>query len=148
MADMEETVGQRLQRLREERGLSQEDIGERTGLGLRIIARIEAGTPPGDFLIPIAEDLGVTAEYLRTGYEETQDEVVKFVEAELRTRLGSTMLVQECLEEFVSTVRFRGENLSDTDFEVLQEKLDEYLSWRETEDEDRAFSLGGHNDPR
>lgn len=148
MADMKETVSQRIRRVREERGLSQEDLGEKTGLGLRILARIEAGTLPGDFLIPIAEDLGVTAEYLRTGYEETQDEVVKFVEAELRTRLGSTMLVQECLEEFVSTVRFRGEDLSDTDFEVLQEKLDEYLSWRETEDEDRAFSLGGHNDPR
>ena len=148
MADMEETVGQRLQRLREEHGLSQEDIGERTGLGLRIIARIEAGTSPGDFLVPIAEALGVTAEFLRTGYEETRDEVVKFVEATLRTRLGSPLLVQECLEEFVSTVRFREENLSDNDFEVLQEKLDEYLSWRETEDEDSAFSLGGHNDPR
>ena len=138
---MEETVSQKIRRVREERGLSQEDLGEKTGLGLRIIARIEAGTPPGDFLVPIAEALGVTVKYLRTGYAETQDEVVKVVEAKLRTRLGSPMLVQECLEEFVSTVRFRGENLSDADFEVLQEKLDEYLSWRATEDEDKAFSF-------
>ena len=69
MADMKETVGQRVRRLREERGLSQEDIGERTGLGLRIIARIEAGTPPGDFLLSIAEALGTTPEYLHGGVE-------------------------------------------------------------------------------
>ena len=62
-----ETVGDRIRRLREELGLSQEELGELTQLGERIIARIESGAPSNAFLALIAGALKVSEEYLKTG---------------------------------------------------------------------------------
>ena len=144
MPDVNETIGQRVRRLREKAELSQEDLGDSTSLGFRIIARVEAGTPVGeDFLSQIADALKVTLEHLKTGHDNSQHDSRRIVERELRARFGSPVLVQECLEEFLQTVRFRNENLSDADGEVLKEKLDEYLSIRAVEDEMRAFGSGG-----
>jgi transcriptional regulator with XRE-family HTH domain len=61
-------VGQRIKRLREERGLSQRDLAE-PGISYAYISRIEDGqrTPSEKALRKLAERLGTTALYLETG---------------------------------------------------------------------------------
>lgn len=63
-----ETVGRRLRRLREERGLSQRDL-QSEGVSYAYISRIEAGTrrPSLRTLRTLADRLGTTALYLETG---------------------------------------------------------------------------------
>ena len=65
---MTETVGNRLGRLREERGLSQRELSE-PGVTYAYISRIEAGVrrPSLTALRKLATTLGVTALYLETG---------------------------------------------------------------------------------
>jgi len=67
---VKETVGRRIGRLREERGLSQRELAE--GLprvGYAFISRVESGQrePSLRTLRLLAERLGVTALYLETG---------------------------------------------------------------------------------
>jgi ribosome-binding protein aMBF1 (putative translation factor) len=61
-------VGQRIKRLREERGLSQRDLAE-PGVSYAYVSRIEDGqrTPSAKALRKLAEKLGTTALYLETG---------------------------------------------------------------------------------
>jgi len=63
-----ESIGQRLYRLRTERGLSQRDLSA-PGISYAYISRIEAGarTPSVKALRRIASRLGVTVEHLETG---------------------------------------------------------------------------------
>jgi transcriptional regulator with XRE-family HTH domain len=63
-----ESIGQRLHRLRIERGLSQRDLSS-PGISFAYISRIEAGsrTPSVKALRRIADKLGVTVEHLETG---------------------------------------------------------------------------------
>ena len=64
----EESLGQRLRRLRKERGLSQRDLAS-PGISYAYISRIEAGmsTPSVKALRKIAGKLGVTVEHLEVG---------------------------------------------------------------------------------
>lgn len=64
----EETVGQRLRRLRHERGLSQRDLSS-PGISYAYISRIEADArhPSVKALRKIAGKLGVTVEHLEVG---------------------------------------------------------------------------------
>lgn len=66
-----ETIGQRLFRLRLERGLSQRELAS-PGVSYAYISRIEAGTrnPSVKALRKLASKLGVTADYLETGVDE------------------------------------------------------------------------------
>ena len=68
---MKESIGQRLRRLREERGLSQREISE-PGVSYAYISRIEAGArrPSLRALRKLAAKLDVTALYLETGSDE------------------------------------------------------------------------------
>jgi transcriptional regulator with XRE-family HTH domain len=63
-----EGIGERLRRLRLERGLSQRDLSE-PGVSYAYISRIEAGarTPSVKALRKLARKLGVTVEQLETG---------------------------------------------------------------------------------
>lgn len=63
-----ESVGDRVRRIRQERGLSQRDI-ECDGVTFAYVSRIESGdrTPSLTALIKIAEKLNVSAIYLLTG---------------------------------------------------------------------------------
>jgi transcriptional regulator with XRE-family HTH domain len=63
-----ENIGQRLYRLRIERGLSQRDLSS-SGISYAYISRIEAGarTPSVKALRKVAGKLGVTVEHLETG---------------------------------------------------------------------------------
>ena|SRR6266571_1068105 len=63
-----ESIGNRLHRLRRERGLSQRDISS-AGVSYAYISRIEAGarTPSVKAIRLLAEKLGISVEYLETG---------------------------------------------------------------------------------
>src|SRR6266446_1808235 len=65
-----ETIGQRLKRLRLERGLSQRELAA-PGVSYAYISRIEAGTrqPSVKALRKLATKLGVSADYLESGSE-------------------------------------------------------------------------------
>ena len=69
---MKETVGDRVRRLRIEVGLSQRELAE-PGVSFAYISRIEGNTraPSVKALRKIAPKLGVSAEYLETGFDET-----------------------------------------------------------------------------
>ena len=68
---MKESIGQRLRRLREERGLSQRELSE-PGISYGYISRIEAGArrPSLTALRKLATRLGLTALYLETGSDD------------------------------------------------------------------------------
>jgi transcriptional regulator with XRE-family HTH domain len=86
-----ETIGERLKRLRLERGLSQRELAS-PGVSYAYISRIEAGTrqPSVKALRRLAAKLGVTADYLETGSDlgaaETRE--LRLADLELSVRLG------------------------------------------------------------
>ncbi len=85
-----ETVGQRLRRLRHERGLSQRQLAS-PGVSYAYISRIEAGArrPSVKALRQLAPKLGVSVEYLETGRDlsERDQRELRLAEAELTLRL-------------------------------------------------------------
>jgi transcriptional regulator with XRE-family HTH domain len=99
-----ETVGERLRRLRLERGLSQRDLSS-PGVSYAYISRIEAGArrPSVKALRMLAQKLGVTAEYLETGSEIGASEAreLRLADLELRLRLEGEAPV-EGLEEILA----------------------------------------------
>ena len=86
-----ETIGQRLRRLRHERGLSQREL-EGPGVSYAYISRIEAGArrPSVKALRMLARKLGVSADYLETGSEirDTDERELQIADAELELRLA------------------------------------------------------------
>src|ERR671936_932393 len=86
-----ESVGQRLRRLRSERGLSQRELSE-PGVSYAYISRIEAGarTPSVKALRMLARKLGVSVDYLETGRDirDTEQRELRLTDAELSLRLG------------------------------------------------------------
>jgi tetratricopeptide (TPR) repeat protein len=86
-----ETIGQRLRRLRHERGLSQRELAS-PGVSYAYISRIEAGArrPSVKALRMLARKLGVSADYLETGSEirETDARELRIADAELELRLA------------------------------------------------------------
>jgi len=89
-----ETIGQRLRRLRLERGLSQRELAS-PGVSYAYISRIEAGArrPSVKALRMLARKLGVSADYLETGSEirDVEARELRIADAELGLRLdGST----------------------------------------------------------
>lgn len=86
-----ETIGQRLKRLRLERGLSQRELAA-PGVSYAYISRIEAGTrqPSVKALRKLAGKLGVSADYLETGSEldPAAARELRLSDLELAVRLG------------------------------------------------------------
>jgi tetratricopeptide (TPR) repeat protein len=86
-----ETIGQRLRRLRRERGLSQRELSS-PGVSYAYISRIEAGArrPSVKALRMLAKKLGVSADYLETGSEirDTDERELRIADAELELRLS------------------------------------------------------------
>jgi tetratricopeptide (TPR) repeat protein len=103
-----ETVGQRLRRLRQERGLSQRDLSA-PGITYAYISRIEAEArrPSVKALRMLAQQLGVTAEYLETGSEigGAAARELRLADVELRLRLDSDVdpdELQQILDDAVA----------------------------------------------
>jgi transcriptional regulator with XRE-family HTH domain len=102
-----EAVGERLRRLRIERGFSQRDLSS-PGVSYAYISRIEAGArrPSVKALRMLAERLGVTADYLETGSEigDAEARELRLADLELQLRLEGeapteelTQLLEEAL---------------------------------------------------
>jgi tetratricopeptide (TPR) repeat protein len=87
-----ESIGERLRRLRLERGLSQRELSA-PGISYAYISRIEAGArkPSVKALRLLARKLGVSADYLETGSEirDVEERELRLADAELRIRLGN-----------------------------------------------------------
>jgi transcriptional regulator with XRE-family HTH domain len=95
-----ETIGQRLKRLRLDRGLSQRELAA-PGVSYAYISRIEAGTrqPSVKALRRLAAKLGVTADYLETGsdLDAADARELRLSDLELAVRLGESEGVEEPL---------------------------------------------------
>jgi transcriptional regulator with XRE-family HTH domain len=96
--DAEETVGQRLRRLRLERGLSQRELSG-PGVSYAYISRIEAGErqPSVKALRKLAEKLGVSPDYLETGRDTSLIELVERVQE--RLPVGQRLIVVDVHEQ-------------------------------------------------
>src|SRR5438132_10702113 len=87
-----ETIGERLKRLRLERGLSQRELAA-PGVSYAYISRIEAGTrqPSVKALRRLAGKLGVSADYLERGsdLDPVSERELRLADLELAVRLGA-----------------------------------------------------------
>jgi len=121
-----ETLGQRIRRLRLERGLSQREI-EGPGVSNAYISRIEKGerTPSLRAIRTMAAGIGVTPEYLETGRDHTTTdelaaEALRLSDGALWvtvTREGTTLTWQHGGERF--QLDQPGANLTEILFMVL-----------------------------
>ena len=114
MDSARETVGERLRRLRIERGMSQRALASR-GVSYAYISRIEAGarTPSVKALRVLAQRLGVSGEYLETGNDlaAVEDRELRLREAELALRLGEeTTAAEEELTKLVAEAESSGDS--------------------------------------
>src|SRR5919199_1263168 len=95
-ADMRagESIGQRLRRLRLEKGLSQRELAG-PGVSYAYVSRIEGGQrrPSLRAIRVLARKLGVSAQYLETGSMTTSEEEreIRLSDAELRLRLDESV---------------------------------------------------------
>lgn len=112
----EETIGQRLRRLRRERGLSQRELAS-PGVSYAYISRIEGGArrPSVKALRMLARKLGVTADYLETGSEirDTEERELRIADAELELRLADdTTAAESKLESLREDALEAGDHLA------------------------------------
>lgn len=95
-----ETIGERIKRLRRERGMSQRELAEK-GVSYAYVSRIEAGSrqPSVKALRKMAAKLGVSADYLETGSEldPAGARELRLADAELALRLGDAAAAEETL---------------------------------------------------
>jgi tetratricopeptide (TPR) repeat protein len=93
-----ETIGQRLRRLRVDRGLSQRELSG-PGVSYAYISRIEAGArrPSVKALRTLAPKLGVSVEYLETGSDlrDVDEREFRLFDAELQLRLEDDPVAAE-----------------------------------------------------
>jgi len=109
----EESIGQRIRRLRLERGLSQRELAE-PGISYAYLSRIEAGqrAPSLKALRIVARKLGVTAEHLETGspVSVAVARERRLTGAELRLRLDEDpAAAEEGFRDLVEEARAEGE---------------------------------------
>jgi len=109
-----ETIGARIRRLRDERGLSQRDLADPARrVSFSYLSRIETGErePSVKALRVIAQKLGVTPEYLETGRDVPawKEREVELSDAELQLRLSEFASARERFE------RIRQEAEADND---------------------------------
>ena len=100
-----ETIGQRLKRLRLEKGLSQRELAA-PGVSYAYISRIEAGTrqPSVKALRKLAGKLGVSADFLETGSGLASSEAreLRLANLELSVRLGEWNDLEAPLERILA----------------------------------------------
>jgi transcriptional regulator with XRE-family HTH domain/predicted negative regulator of RcsB-dependent stress response len=114
----EETIGQRLRRLRLERGLTQRALAKR-GVGYAYISRLERGerVPSMKALRALAGGLGVTVQYLETGQDLSDAELreLRLGEAELSLRLEENPAAAErALHEVLADAVAHGDRRDET----------------------------------
>jgi tetratricopeptide (TPR) repeat protein len=110
-----ETIGQRLKRLRLDRGLSQRELAA-PGVSYAYISRIEAGTrqPSVKALRKLATKLGVSADYLETGSDLDPEAAreLKLADLELAIRLGAAADTEAPLRDLIAEADAAGDRTS------------------------------------
>lgn len=110
-----ETIGQRLKRLRLERGFSQRELAA-PGVSYAYISRIEAGSrqPSVKALRRLAAKLSVTAGYLETGsdLDPAAARELRLSDLELAIRLGEQAGTEAPLREIVEESTHSGDHAS------------------------------------
>jgi transcriptional regulator with XRE-family HTH domain len=108
-----ETIGERLKRLRLERGLSQRELAA-PGVSYAYISRIEAGTrqPSVKALRRLAAKLGVSADYLETGsdLDPAAARELRLSDLELAIRLGEMEGAEAALEAALAEADAAGDH--------------------------------------
>ena len=122
-----QTPGMRIRKLREDMGLSPDELSDRTGPegpSADTIARIEAGIirPFGPFLQYIADALSVTTLFIMSGRSEPKDEIISFAEREF-----TGVNQQKDFVAYAKEASFRNRNLTYDELRVLKR---EYLRRR------------------
>lgn len=107
-----ETIGERLKRLRLERGFSQRELAA-PGVSYAYISRIEAGSrqPSVKALRRLAAKLGVSADYLETGsdVDPRSARELRLTDLELAIRLGETEGAEEALNGVITETEGAGD---------------------------------------
>jgi transcriptional regulator with XRE-family HTH domain len=111
-----ESIGQRLRRLRLERGLSQRELASE-GVSYAYISRIEAGArrPSVKALRQLARKLEVSVEYLETGSDlrAVDERELRLADAELQLRLANEpKQAEEALREILDDAAAAGDGAS------------------------------------
>lgn len=111
-----ESIGERLRRLRRDRGLSQRQLAG-PGVSYAYISRIEAGArrPSVKAIRMLARKLKVSPEYLETGSDlrETDERELELADAELQVRLGDdTRAAEAALGRLLDEALARGESVT------------------------------------
>jgi transcriptional regulator with XRE-family HTH domain len=111
-----ESIGQRLRRLRLERGLSQRELSS-PGVSYAYISRIEAGArrPSVKALRQLARKLQVSPEYLETGSDlrDVDERELRLADAELALRLGQlTEETEQTLRDLLEEATTAGDTKS------------------------------------
>jgi len=110
-----ETIGERLKRLRQERGLSQRELAA-PGVSYAYISRIEAGSrqPSVKALRRLAAKLNVSADYLETGshVDPRAARELRLADLELAVRLGEADDLEGSLEEAIAESVADGDHTS------------------------------------
>jgi transcriptional regulator with XRE-family HTH domain len=134
-----ETIGERLKRLRLERGLSQRELAA-PGVSYAYISRIEAGTrqPSVKALRRLAAKLGVSADYLETGsdLDPAAARELQLSDLELAIRLGEIDGAEAALEAAKSEADAAGDRSA-----ALRARVALAQIALETGGEERAVSL-------
>ncbi len=133
-----ETVGQRIQRLREALNLSQEELAEKVDLSVNSLARIEAGAiRPLQFLGNIADALGVTKDYIESG-RDPQDEIDRFAESQF-----PEPNLRQKFVDYARSASFRFKNLTQEELQFLKEEFTdpEPTDRTQLDDDMECFSL-------
>jgi transcriptional regulator with XRE-family HTH domain len=110
-----ETIGERLKRLRLERGLSQRELAA-PGVSYAYISRIEAGSrqPSVKALRRLAAKLGVSADYLETGsdMDPRAARELRLADLELSIRLGEADGTEDALQAAIAEAVAAGDRPS------------------------------------
>lgn len=104
-----ESIGERVRRLRLDRGLTQEDLAHKTELSEETINRIETGVTRvlGEFRERIAAALDVSEEYLQNGDSPAERETMHLI-AEDRERLAISQTEEPRLKQMASeAIKYR-----------------------------------------
>jgi transcriptional regulator with XRE-family HTH domain len=88
--DIQVNLGDRVKKVRESRGLSIEDVSQRTGLEIALLSQIEAGTfaPPLGMVIKLAKALEMKMGYFISGEQDRPFTIVRRADRKVISRYG------------------------------------------------------------